>query len=82
MIKQVSDGAGYDRLDKMSDVDNKIYEMNEEIGDDGVLVGIKEGYNDLDSDINGNTKWLEEVKELAGVDLSIATTDSVKEKVT
>ena len=36
-------GAGYDRSDEMSDVNNKIYAMDEESGDYDGLVGIKEG---------------------------------------
>ena len=42
----------------MSDIDDEINAMNEESGDGSGLVGSKEGYNYLDTGINGDTKGL------------------------
>ena len=55
--------------------------MDEESGDDGGLVGCKEGDNDLDAGRNGDTKVREEVKEFVRAFLSSSTNNSVEEKV-
>ena len=46
------------------------------------MLDSEEGYNDLDYGINGNTKGVEEIEELARVGLYSATTDSVEGKET
>ena len=56
--------------------------MDEKSGDNGGLVVSKEGDNNLDSGRNWDKKGLEEVKELAREDLSSATTNFFKDKVT
>ena len=82
IIKHGSDGAGDDGPDEISDVDNEIDTIDEESGDNGGMVGSKEGNNDLNTVINGDTKGLEEVKELVRSDPSSSTTNNVEYKVT
>ena len=80
--KQGSDDSGDDRSDKISDSDNEIDAMDKESFENGGLVGSKEGDNDLDSGINGDTNVLKEVKEFVRAGLASATIDSAKEKLT
>ena len=55
--------------------------MDEESGDDVDLVGSKQGDNNLHAGINGDTKGMEQIKELFIAALFSSTTSSVKEKL-
>ena len=60
----------------------RLYAEDEESGDDGGLVVSKEGGSNLDAGRNGDTKGMDEVKELVRAALSSAINYSVEDKVT